>query len=380
MAKNNDMLKYGDGKNKNPQKTLKYTPKDTKMRTTYITEKGNEYPIWKDANTGQYYIIDKTGKRSNFSNQKAINLINQNKLMCISKASYGAGKFSNKSGTPIDAGGNGGGGGGYSGGGGGGGYYDPYEPDIAALRQQLEELIHPKVWTADELAALYGVTDQYNMDNILKQYNDATNKYYTDAIASQEEINADAERNNSAYASSLLRNYINGYANSAPTAVGKGTLAANALSTQLGADKANEEASANFNSIINSYNQAWKDELAQNNVKARSDYNALGTWLLNQGTALNAAQVQNYINELTALDTAYTGIRNAQNNLASTAAAAYQQNANAALTANQYNASQAKDNMLRKAYELYYGPGWEKAYNNAKQDVSQYNLQSSSKN
>lgn len=341
--------------------------KDTKMLTTYITEKGNEYPIYKDSKTGTYYIVDKTGKRSNFSNKNAINLIDKNKPQCISKSSYNVGQYSNKNGTPVNTG-NGGGGGGYSGGYSGGGGGGNWDADIAGLKEQLEALAHPKVWTPEELAEIYGVKDQYNMDYLLKQYNDATNKYYTDAIATQEDANTDAEKNNSAYASSLLRNYINSYANAAPTAVGKGTLAANALSTQLGADKSNEEASANLNSILNSYREAWDAELAQNNLKARQDYNNLGLWLTDHGTALNAASVQNYINELKALETYYAAARNAQSTAASTAASAYQQNANAALA----NGAAAREDAMRKIYQFQYGGlgnnAWEKAYNQTNRD------------
>ena len=344
--------------------------KDTKMKTKYRTLNGNEYPIYKENSSGKYYIVDKNGDVSYFSNKKAIQMINQNKGKTISKADYND-PITSFSFSINDYKNNGGGSGGNSGGGntGGGGDYSGsyWDADIAGLKEQLEALAHPKVWTPDELAELYGVKDQYNMDYLLKQYNDATNKYYTDAIATQEDANTDAEKNNSAYASSLLRNYINSYANAAPTAVGKGTLAANALSTQLGADKSNEEASANLNSIINSYKEAWNSELAQNDLKARQDYNTLGTWLLNQGTALNASQVQNYINELKALETYYAAARNAQSTVAQTAASAYQQNANAALA----NNSAAREDAMRQIYRWKYGEtnnNWQKAYNQTNRD------------
>ena len=343
--------------------------KDTKMKTKYRTLNGNEYPIYKEKSTGKYYIVDKNGTASYFTNKKAVEMINQNKGKTISKADYND-PVTSFTFTPYsDQAGGGNSGGGNSGGDYGGGDYNGsyWDADIAGLKEQLEALAHPKVWTPDELAELYGVTDQYNMDYLLKQYNDATNKYYTDAIATQEDANTDAEKNNSAYASSLLRNYINSYANAAPTAVGKGTLAANALSTQLGADKSNEEASANLNSIINSYREAWDSELAQNDLKARQDYNTLGTWLLNQGTALNASQVQNYINELKALETYYAAARNAQSEVSKTAASAYQQNAAAALA----NNSAAREDAMRQVYRWKYGDinnNWQKAYNQTNRD------------
>ena len=101
--------------------------------------------------------------------------------------------------------------------------------------------------------------------------------------------------------------------------------------------------------------------------------------LLQLGAAYNTAEVQNYINALNAYDTAYTGIRNAQNNLASTTAAAYQNNANAALARNQYNNA----NAMSKYYQAYYGNNgnaWQKAYRNVLDDQATTNTQKSSAN
>ena len=273
-----------------------------------------------------------------------------------------------------------GGGGGYSGGGGGGSVNNSYyEKLLNEYKKKIDELEHPKVYTAAELAKLYDVEDQYNYDKILQMYNDATNKYYNDAIANQVLTNLDAERSNASYGEALLKQYLSGYQNAAPTAVGRGTIAANALSTMLGADKANEEASSNLNSIINSYKEAWQNEIANNATTARQQYNSVGEWLLNKGANLNTADVQNYINTLNAYDTAYSAIRNAQNNLASTAAAAYQNNANAALARNQYNNA----NAMAKYYKAYYGTegnAWQKAYQNVLDDQATYNMQKSSAN
>ena len=350
-------------------KTSANNKKDTNTKMTYKTANDNIYAIYKENGTGRFYIKDKNGKVSYFENPNAISAIKSG----IKNKSYstiwkdGPGGYNyNANKSNVSGSGNGGGNAGYAGGA-GGDYYGDYDAHLAGLRDYGDNLEKPKVWTPDELAELYGVKDQYNMDYLLKQYNDATNKYYTDAIATQKDANDESEINNSAYASSLLRNYINGYANSAPTAVGKGTLAANALSTILGADKANEEASANLNSILNSYKEAWDSELKQNDLKARKDYNTLGTWLLDHGTALNAASVQNYINELKALETYYAADRNAQANLANTAASAYQQTANAAIA----NGAADREDAMRQMYKWQFGTNnnaWQKAYNQTNRD------------
>ena len=341
----------------------------TELRTIY---NGNK-TYW--APDGNYYYSDGT---------KMVKITDKNIVKEVAKnlpRSIGAPATPTKSTKSTTTKSSSSGGSGYSGGGGGGGSVNNsyYEKLLNEYKKKIDELEHPKVYTAAELAKLYDVEDQYNYDKILQMYNDATNKYYNDAIANQVLTNLDAERSNASYGEALLKQYLSGYQNAAPTAVGRGTIAANALSTMLGADKANEEASSNLNSIINSYKEAWQNEIANNATTARQQYNSVGEWLLNKGANLNAADVQNYINTLNAYDTAYSAIRNAQNNLASTAAAAYQNNANAALARNQYNNA----NAMAKYYKAYYGTegnAWQKAYQNVLDDQATYNMQKSSAN
>ena len=66
--------------------------------------------------------------------------------------------------------------------------YSPPKVDTSAKDERIAELEkklegYLKVWSAPELAELYGI--DYNEANILKDYNDATNKYYDDIVAEQ---------------------------------------------------------------------------------------------------------------------------------------------------------------------------------------------------
>ena len=336
------------------------------------------YDTYKGSDGNYYYKDGNTYKKADASMSKTIAA---NKYICFGNpSSSNTNKSYNQAKQTIATQGSGGSSRGSSGGGGGGSVNNSYyEKLLDQYKKELDELKNPKVWTADELAEKHGLKDQYDYDKILQMYNDATNKYYTDAVNAQRIANMDSERSNAGYANNLLNSYLSGYSNAAPTAVGRGTLAANALSTMLGADVANEEASSNLNSIINSYNEAWKKELAENATTARTQYNDMGKTLLQLGAAYNTAEVQNYINALNAYDTAYTGIRNAQNKLASTTAAAYQNNANAALARNQYNNA----NAMSKYYQAYYGNNgnaWQKAYRNVLDDQATTNTQKSSAN
>lgn len=226
-------------------------------------------------------------------------------------------------------------------------YYDNMMRD---LKNRITALENPKVYTADELAELYGVKDLYDYNRILQMYNDASNKYYTDAIANQEQFNRDAQLSNDIYINDILNNYANSYENAAQTAATRGTVAANLLQTMLGSSQTNEEYASNLNSIVNQYHENWKQELANNPILANDYYNNIGKALLNYGADRNTAEVQNFINHLNAYTTEYAGIRNAQSTLANAAANAYQSNANAALAR---NASDASWNMWN-AYQAYY--------------------------
>lgn len=241
---------------------------------------------------------------------------------------------------------------------GAGGNYN-YAPN-SGITSAVDKLEKPKVWTAAELAELYGITDQYNYENILKQYNEATNKYYDDSIATQTEYNDDANRMNTTYANNLIKKYLDSYSTQAPTAVGRGVQAANALANSLNADLAAGEAATSLNNIVNDYQERRKSELENNPLNARTDYNSIGSWLLTQGANMNASVVQQYIDTLNSYATKYAADRNAQATLANAAATAYQNNAQAALATAAYNNS-LKD---KKYFDYWYGDNSAGVYQN----------------
>ena len=341
-----------------------------KLKTKYTTPYGNTYDVYHNKDTDKYYIIDGNNDIKYFTNPNAIKLLKQNKATTISKKDYETN--SNIFKDAIDAANNAVNNAvnNYANYGNIGNLDAYYNNEIAQLQQELNELKNPKVWNVDELAKYYGIEDQYNMNYLLNMYNNATDKYYKDAINAQYGINKDSELSNSAYANSLLNKYLTSYNNAAPTAVGKGTIAANALSTLLGADKANEEASSGLNDIVNSYKEKWAAEKAANDSLARERYNELGTYLLNGATNLNTSEVQKYINDLKAYETKYQADRNAQSTLAASAANAYNNNAQAALVTNQAAAANAAENFRRREFQALYGNEWQKYYDAANTDRS----------
>ncbi len=250
-----------------------------------------------------------------------------------------------------------------------------YDKIIASLQDEISALQTPKKYTADDLAKLYGVEDQYDYNKILDMYNNATNTYYDSAEKTQAGINADANMSNAAYANNLIQRYLSGYNNAAPTAVGKGVIGANALSSLFGADETAGATATSLNDLINSYGEARKAELSNNPVTARTQYNTVGEWLLGKGAALNTADVQQYVDNLNSVATKYAANRNAQVTEANAATTAYQNNAQAALANNTAN-NAVKD---LKYFKYWYGDNYAKAYSNYLNDVNTTNVYSSTK-
>lgn len=338
----------------------------TKMKTTYMTANGNEYPIWKEAGTGKYYIVDKKGKISYFSNPNAIKLINQNKAWCISKESYEkptttTSNNTNKTNTtttttttstPT-----------YTGGGGGGGadtpkfdaYIDWLQKKNEELDKRIYELEHPKVLTADELAAFHDI--DYNEQHILDEYNERTNQYYKDAIDEyynlRNNLVGQASRNNQR----TVNDYLGEWANAAPTAARRGELAANALSAYMNANYGLNAEDYALNQAQNGLRSEWDAELAANPNTARQQYNAMGTTLASLSANLNTSQVKQYIDQLDAYSQMYAANRAVSAAAAQGVASQYAGLANAAATnadasARRYDSWEQLYNYYRNAYGI----------------------------
>lgn len=338
----------------------------TKMKTSYTTANGNTYPIWREAGTGRYYIVDKTGKVSYFSNPNAISLINQNKAWTISKETYGASTntTSNKTSTstskpsttttttytpaPVLT----------STGGGTDtskldSYIDWLQKKNEDLDKRIYELEHPKVMTADELAEFHGI--DYNEQHILDEYNDRTNKYYQDAIDKYYDLRnnlvGQASRNNQR----TINDYLGEWTNAAPTAARRGELAANALSAYMNANYDLNAEDYALNQAQNGLRSEWDAELAANPNTARQQYNAMGTTLASLSANLNTSQVKQYIDQLDAYSQMYAANRAVSAAAAQGVASQYAGLANAAATnastnAARYNSWEQLYNYYRNAY------------------------------
>ena len=232
-------------------------------------------------------------------------------------------------------------------------YIDWLQAKNKELDKRVYELEHPKVMTADELAALHGI--DYNEQHILDEYNKRTNEYYQDAIDEyynlRNNLVGQASRNNQR----TINDYLGEWDNAAPTAARRGEIAANALSAYMNSNYGLNTEDYNLAQAQNGLRSEWETELAANPNTARQQYNAMGTTLAGLSANLNTSQVKQYIDQLDAYSQMYAANRAISAAAAQGVASQYAGLANAAGTnastsASKYNSWQQLYNYYKNAY------------------------------
>ena len=224
---------------------------------------------------------------------------------------------------------------------------DQYQQEINNYKNQLEELLNPKILSALEVANILGV--DYNEANILKDYNKATNDYYDLAVKELQDIRSDYDKNNTQYLNQIMNSYLDSTKHAAPTATGKGALAANALSTLLSASQSSALGDYDILQDINATNEARKKDIANNANLARQQFNDLGLALSNLSTTFDQAATKAKVNALDAYAQHYAADSSYRSQLANAQASKYSGLANAAST----NASAAANKYANSWNNLY---------------------------
>ena len=319
----------------------------TKIKTRYTTEKGNTYNVYKDK-SGKYFIVDKNNKVSYFTNKDAIALFDNNVATTTSKATYAAdlAKYMSKnnnakvtSGTVNN--------------------YTPRTPatsqgksaeqkEIEALRAEIQELTRPR--SADELAKLHEI--DIDEKSWLDTYNDKTNDFYDAATATQQELRNQSARNNAQYIKQLSDAYLDSYRNATPTATGRGTMAANALSNLIGASDTMSYNDYGMMQSINALEEERKKELANNELLAKQYINDARSYLSTVSANLNTADVKAGVAKFNKYATEYAANRATMAARAQAEATKYSGLASAAAT----NASALASNYGKMS-------DWEQLYN-----------------
>jgi hypothetical protein len=226
-------------------------------------------------------------------------------------------------------------------------------------KTKIEELSKPKYYTAGELAEMHGVQDLYNEQKWLDDYNAATNKYYDEAVATQQDLRNSYAVNNGQYLDKTLDSYMESYANQAPTATAKGATAANALSTMLGAGQTYSNDDYNMLQTQNLLEEQRKAELANNPNVARQQYNNIALMLSTLGTDYHSSAVKEYVNKLDAYGNMYANNRAAEGLVNEGTAAKY----NGLLSASKTNAlSKASTSDWSQLYNYFYKTRNEDSY------------------
>ena len=334
-------------------KFAQYTKSSTLLDTTVSTG-GKEYNVYKTGNKYYYYV---NGKAVEIKNK--ISAIAQNKKMTIdldpkptANTNQPAPQTNTNNNTNINT----------NTGGGGNNYTPSVDPglydlikDIRAenkeLKNKIEELSKPKYYTANQLAEMHGVQDLYNEQKWLNDYNTATNKYYDEAVATQQDLRNSYAINNGQYLDKTLESYMDSYANQTPTATAKGATAANALSTILKAGQTYANDDYNMLQTENLLEEQRKAELANNPNVAKQQYNNIGLMLSQLGTDYYSSAVKEYVNQLDAYGSMYAGNRAAEGLANQGTAAKY----NGLLTAAQNRANASSYNSdWSQLYNYYY--------------------------
>ena len=365
------------GKGTSSNKTNANTFGGTKIQNTVMLNK-KEYDVYK-MNDGTYYIIKDGQKKQLYGGMQLFADLQNEDPWCVNitdanlvdggkttvstapntsnggTGSTGSGTTSNKTptsnGTSSNTSGNGGGGSSNSGG-----------SSSNSGGTKTETPVEKPVYEGAEAVAKANGID-YNLANILSDYNQRTNDYYDAATA---EYDADRTRyvqasNN--YANRIMEEYLDSYANAAATASGRGTQAAAALITDLNTQS--EVAANDFGMLqtVNNLNEARKAELVNNKFLAEQYYNDLGTYLSQVSTAQYGADVNKYVKSMDAYAQRYAADRALAENEARAASVKYAGLANAAATKSSNVSSTAAWDRLYNYYLVRYNGNEEMASN-----------------
>ena len=228
------------------------------------------------------------------------------------------------------------------------GISEEYKQDIKDLKDTIKEITTPKVLSADEIAAQYGLTDMYNYDNILAEYNKQTNEYRDAMNALYTGLRNENMVENARYLDSINKDYHEMYKDAAATTVGEGARAASLLASNILSSYDNNTAATMLNQNILANEQQRKAELANNPYEAKDEYNRIAKILSDASVNHNTSDISQRIGDWTALSTRYATTRQAQAQDAYNAATKYQGLANAQATR-----SASKANQWNNLYDWY---------------------------
>lgn len=173
-----------------------------------------------------------------------------------------------------------------------------YSSDTRSTRSSRPAVSQPRIYTAKELAEMYGIN--YDYDYILGLLNNASDAKYNE---SQNEVKK-MQLNNARQGAGTFATYLNALrqskSNAVATGINKGTQAAQELSATLGSQQLLSANQTKLNQEVLKLIDLASTQRANNQVLAMDNYNKLGQYLGTLSTNLNANDVQKYVAELSA--------------------------------------------------------------------------------
>lgn len=168
----------------------------------------------------------------------------------------------------------------------------------SGTRSSRPAVSQPRIYTAKELAEMYGIN--YDYDYILGLLNNASDAKYNE---SQNEVKK-MQLNNARQGAGTFATYLNALrqskSNAVATGINKGTQAAQELSATLGSQQLLSANQTKLDQEVLKLIDLASTQRANNQVLAFDNYNKLGQYLGTLSTNLNANDVQKYVAELSA--------------------------------------------------------------------------------
>jgi len=168
----------------------------------------------------------------------------------------------------------------------------------SSVRSSRPAVSQPRIYTAKELAEMYGIN--YDYDYILGLLNNASDAKYNE---SQNEVKK-MQLNNARQGAGTFATYLNALrqskSNAVATGINKGTQAAQELSATLGSQQLLSANQTKLNQEVLKLIDLASTQRANNQVLALDNYNKLGQYLGTLSTNLNANDIQKYVAEMSA--------------------------------------------------------------------------------
>ena len=232
-----------------------------------------------------------------------------------------------------------------------------YKEQLAARDDEIYNLKHPKVYSADEVADIlkadYGIEDIHTLidkNKLTDQFNTESNAYYDAMIAAENTYRNQYLRNTGGEYERLIEDYIQSTRNNAKTRYNNSRNAMNTLQSQLYGNRALGNQDTVFNQAVNQLEQSRLAELANNPNLAKQFATNERTKLANIGLNYTNAELAAYSANRQAMANRFAANRAYDNAYINSINTLYNSAANAAISRAQGTQNAGNSSTFQKLY------------------------------